>query len=104
MGKEENGGGSGAFIAGLVVGAVVGGALAAFFAPRPDEQTQQALRGRQEELRAMVEDFVARAREMLEEQKIRMDAAMEEAKLAAEKARADVMARFTEEADGELES
>jgi gas vesicle protein len=100
MAKECNGGGSGAFVAGLIVGAVVGGALAAFFAPRPDEETQQALRGKQEELRAMAEDFLARAKEMFEEQKARMDQAVEEAKAAAEKARTDVIARFQEEADG----
>ena len=95
------------FLAGFLLGAVAGTALALLFAPQSGEQTRQVLRdqgielkGRAEELsvkaREQAEEASARGRIVLEERVAELEEAVAEGKKAADKTRKDMMTKLDE--------
>lgn len=86
----------GAFFAGLIVGGLVGAAVALLMAPQSGEETRTLIRDRGIELKDRAveysQDARARAAAALEEARARADQALEEVRL-----RTDELARLTRE-------
>lgn len=99
MDRQDN---SSGFLSGLVVGAVVGGALALLLTPRSGRETREALRTKGLELReraeetipATAEEVLSRALQTIETQRERLQRAAEEARRAAEEAREELLRRY----------
>jgi gas vesicle protein len=99
------------FLAGFLLGAVAGTALALLFAPQSGEQTRQTLRdqsielkGRAEELsmkaREQAEEASARGRIVLEERVAQLEEAVVEGRKTAAQTRKDMMSKFDEARSG----
>jgi gas vesicle protein len=106
MAKDN--GGSAWFVAGFIVGGLVGFAAGLLMAPQPGEQTQAQLRERGIELKGMAEDLALEARKkaeelqeksqvVLEERKVRIEGAIAEGKEVAAKKKEELMAKLEEE-------
>ena len=100
------------FLAGFLLGALAGTALALLFAPQAGEQTRQQLKeqsielkGRAGELsskaRERAEEVTARGRIVLEERVAELEEAVAEGKKAADKTRKDLMAKLEEARAGQ---
>ncbi|MGQ9584465.1 MAG: YtxH domain-containing protein [Anaerolineae bacterium] len=92
----------GDFLAGFVLGGLVGAAVALLLAPQPGEETRALLRERSIELRERADELSAEARklaaelqekgkETLGDQIGRVKEAVEEGKTAAQKAKEDLL-------------
>jgi len=103
-----NDNGSGWFVAGFIIGGLVGFAAGLLTAPQPGEQTQAQLRERGIELKGMAEDLALEARKkaeelqekgqvVLEEQKVRIEEAIAEGKEAMGEKKEEMMAKLEEE-------
>ena len=79
-------GGGGEFFAGFLIGAIVGGVAALLLAPQSGEETRQRLEESGIELKE-------RGRIALEEQKAKLEQAIEEGKEAAAKKREDLLGK-----------
>lgn len=111
MKESESGGG---FVAGFLLGGIAGAALALLLAPRTGDENAGTLRERTIELRLKAEEAAAKAREeadellargkvMFDEQKVRVQDAMEEGKEAAAQKRSELLSRYrTAKQTGEL--
>ena len=84
--SDNNGGETGAFLAGFILGGLVGAAVAMIMAPASGEETRRQIRERGIELRDRAEDAAEEARKRAEE------AAMEARKRAAAQKRDDLSA------------
>lgn len=102
MRSGERGGG---FIAGFLLGGLVGAATALLLTPRSGEETRGSLRETGIELRVKAEEAAAKARleadelltrgkAILEEQKDRVLEAVEEGREAAAQKRAELLAKY----------
>ena len=103
-----NDNGSGWFVAGFILGGLVGFAAGLLMAPQPGEQTQAQLRERGIELKGMAEDLAYEARKraeglqeksqvVLEERKGRIEQVIAEGKEAAAKKKEELVAKLEEE-------
>jgi gas vesicle protein len=101
-------GNSGDFVAGLVIGGLIGAATALLLAPRPGDETLAQLREKGIELKDRAADLSAEAvkrvtdledkgRSALEEQKSRIQGAVEEGKVAAQRKRDEMLDALAEE-------
>ena len=110
---SDNGSETGAFLAGFIIGGLVGAATALILAPQSGEQTRTQLRERGIELRDRAEDvtedarkraeqaavearkraeeLAGRGREVYEQQRVRLGSAVEEGKKAALRKRDELM-------------
>jgi len=99
---------SGDFAAGLVIGGLIGAAIALLLAPRPGDETLAQLREKGIELKDRAADLSAEAvkrvsdledkgRSVLEEQKTRLQDAVEEGKTAAQRKRDEMLDALAEE-------
>ena len=101
----NNNGGSAWFVAGFIVGGLVGFAAGLLMAPQPGEQTQAQLRERGIELKGMAEDLALEARKKAEELqekgqftlKERIGEAVAEGKAAAAQRKEELVAKLEEE-------
>ena len=93
------------FLAGFLLGAVAGAAMALLFAPQSGVETRRQLKERGIELKDRAEEVSAQAREraeeitargriVLEERVAQLEEAVEEGKKAAEKTRKDLAAKL----------
>ena len=91
----------GTFLAGLVLGGLVGAAMAMLMAPASGPETRRQIREKSLELRAQAEQQVEEARKraeemqersrvVLEEQKARLNKAIEDAKRGTKQAQEDL--------------
>ena len=91
----------GTFLAGLVLGSLVGAAVAMLMAPSSGSDTRRQIREKSLELRAeaehqmeearkLAEEAQERGRVVLEEQKTRLNQAIEDAKRTTSQAKADM--------------
>lgn len=103
------------FLAGFLLGAMAGTALALLFAPQTGEETRQRLRdqsielkGRANEMGATAkeraEEVSARSRIVLEERVAQLEEAVSEGKKAAGKTRKDLMGKLDDYRTGERPS
>lgn len=108
--KNEGGG----FMGGFLLGALLGAGLGLLLAPRPGEETRQILAEKGDELLShadqwraqadqvkaaigeVADEFVTRARGVIEEQREALRDAFAEGRQAAEQAAADLQARVHE--------
>ena len=106
MGDESKGA---EFLAGLIIGGVIGAAAALLLAPQPGEETRADLRERgielkermielSEEARRRAEDLQAEGRATVETQKARVEEAIEEGKKAASKKKKELLDELEREA------
>jgi len=95
------------FLAGFLLGAIAGTALALLFAPQPGEQTRQQLREQSIELRGRAEELSGKAREqaqelsargriVLEERVASLEEAVAEGKKAADQTRKELLHKLEE--------
>ena len=100
------------FLAGFLLGALAGTALALLFAPQSGEQTREKLRDQSIELKGRAEELTAKAREqaeelsargriVLEERVAQLEEAVSEGKKAADKTRKELMGKLEEARGGE---
>jgi len=93
------------FLAGFLLGAVAGAAMALLFAPQTGEETRRQLKERGIELkdkadeisaqvRERAEEASARSRIVLEERVAQLEEAVAEGKKAAEKTKKELMAKL----------
>lgn len=98
----ENDSEFGSFLAGFVIGGLVGAAVALLLAPQSGEETRTIIKERSIELKdkavETAEDTRLRAEKALEEARLRADQAREEVKVRAEE-----LARLTKERATELQ-
>jgi gas vesicle protein len=94
MADEEGGGGGSGFVAGLLIGALAGAALAMILAPATGEDTRDLLVAKAREARERARDtagdagdLLARGRDIVAEAKTRLDGAISEGKDAASRQR-----------------
>jgi gas vesicle protein len=103
MMSSDEGGGS--FLSGFLLGGIVGAAVALLLTPRSGEENREDLRGRSIELKTKAEaaasrmieetdDLPTRVKVVLEEQKSRVQEAIEEGKESAALKRAEMMQRY----------
>jgi gas vesicle protein len=103
MSKESDGGAG--FVAGFVLGGIAGAALALFLAPRSGEESRSGLRDRTIELKIKAEEAAAKAREeadellargkvLFDEQKSKVQEAVDEGKDVAGQKRSEMMSRY----------
>ncbi len=101
---NESKGGSG-FVAGFLMGGVAGAALALLLAPGRGDENWELLRERSIELRTRAEEAAARAREeadellarsktILEEQKSRVQEAVDEGRDVASQKKSELLSRY----------
>ncbi len=101
---KESEGGSG-FVAGFLLGGIAGAALALFLGPKNGDENREMLRERSITLRVKAEEAAARAREeadelltrgkvILEEQKSRVQEAVEEGRDAANQRKSELLSRY----------
>jgi gas vesicle protein len=99
---NENDTDFGAFLAGLVVGGLVGAAVALLLAPQSGEETRTIIREKGIELKdravETAEETRARAERALEEARMRAEEAIEETRLRAEE-----LSRLTREKAAEFQ-
>ncbi len=111
MSDDREGGG---FLGGFLLGALVGAGLGLLLAPRAGEETRQIIAEKSDDLlshadqwrsqadqakaalREVADDFVSRARLVIDEQREALRQAFEEGRQAAEQAAADLQARIHE--------
>jgi gas vesicle protein len=102
MSSEENGSG---FLSGFLLGGLVGAAVALLLTPRSGEENREDLRDRSIELKSKAEVVASRAIEdadtlparikvVLDEQKSRVQEALEEGKESAAQKRAEMMEKY----------
>ncbi len=102
MGSE---GGSGDFLAGFLVGAFVGAAVALLFAPASGEEMRSQIREKSIELKDRAEDLTleaskkaeelkAKGQALVEEQKARFQEAIEEGKQVAARKKEELLAQL----------
>lgn len=102
MKEEENGGG---FLSGFILGGLIGAGLALLFAPRTSEEYRGQLREKSIELKLRAEEAAAKAREeaddllargrvAFDEQKLRIQEAVEEGRRAASTKKEELMGRY----------
>lgn len=96
---KERGGGMG-FWTGVILGAAAGAVGAMFFSPRSPEEMRAELKNRQEDIKGKAEDITSRAKEMADEQKSKLQMAMDEAKSTAETTREDLINRYRQDTEG----
>jgi len=92
-------GGSGDFLAGFILGGLIGGALALLFAPTTGEEMRGQIREKGIELRNLAEDLdlekiKAKGRVLVGEQRARFQEAVEEGKLAAARKKEQLLAQL----------
>ncbi|HUV94622.1 MAG TPA: YtxH domain-containing protein [Anaerolineae bacterium] len=92
-------GGSGDFLAGFILGGLVGGALALLFAPTTGEEMRGQIREKGIELRNLAEDLdletlKAKGRAVVGEQRARFQEAIEEGKQAAARKKEELLERL----------
>ncbi len=92
-------GSSGDFLAGFILGGLVGGALALLFAPTTGEEMRGQIREKGIELRNLAEDLdlekiKAKGRVLVGEQRARFQEAVEEGKLAAARKKEQLLAQL----------
>ena len=91
----------GTFLAGLVLGSLVGAAMAMLMAPASGQDTRRQIREKSQELRAQAEHQMEEARKraeemqehsrvVLEEQKAKLNQAIEDAKRGATQMKSDL--------------
>jgi gas vesicle protein len=101
---RESEGGAG-FVAGFLLGGIAGAALALFLTPRSGGENRDMLRERSIELRVKAEEAAAKAREeadellargkvILEEQKARVQEAVDEGRDAAGQRKSELLSRY----------
>lgn len=95
---NDNGGG--AFWAGLMIGAIIGGVAALFITPKRGEEMRQEIMRRGEEARARAEEMAERAKDTYEEQRSRFQQAVDEAKMASSEKTDEMLNRYRQEAEG----
>lgn len=108
---------SGDFLAGFVLGGLVGAAVALLLAPQPGEETRALLRERSIELKERADELSAeakklaaelqeRSKETLESQVGRLKEAVEEGKTTAEKTKEELLKKVkpAEESGAEAEA
>jgi gas vesicle protein len=106
MMAKDNGGG---FMAGFVLGGLIGAALAILFAPQPGEQTVSMIREKGNELKQRFGDMSPE--EVKETVKKSVREAIEEGRLAATRTKEEMLSRLdelkeaaeAEESSGEIE-
>jgi gas vesicle protein len=95
------------FLAGFLLGAVAGAALALLFAPQTGEQTRESLKSQSIELKGKAEEATARAREqaqdvsargriVLEERVAQLEEAMAEGRKTADRTRRELLNKLDE--------
>lgn len=94
MSRETRGG---EFLAGLIIGGLVGAAVALLFAPQPGEETRTRLREKGIELQGRLAEVGERGKEVFQEQRVRLEEAIEEGKEAAEKKKKEILAQIEAE-------
>lgn len=96
-----NDNGSGWFVAGFIVGGLVGFAAGLLMAPQAGEETRAQLSEKGIELKGRAEELAEELREkgqvVLEEQKVRIEEALAEGKEAAAKKKEELVAKLEEE-------
>lgn len=106
MSNESKGGGE--FLAGLIIGGLIGAATAILLAPQPGEETRAQLREKGIELKERVIELSEEARKKadewqeeglanLEAQKMRVEEALEEGKKAAAKKKKELLSELDQE-------
>ena len=96
------------FLAGLLIGGLVGAAAALLLAPQPGERIREELREKgielkervmelSEEARKMAEELQTESRTIVEEQKVRVGEAIQEGKKAAAKKKKDLLEELEKE-------
>lgn len=101
--KSENG--RAGFVPGFLLGGLVGAAVALLLTPRSGDETRDTLADRGIELKVKAEEVATKAREeadelltlgktVLEEQRTRIQEAVEEGKGAAAQKRAELLAKY----------
>jgi len=105
MSDESRGG---EFLAGLILGGLIGAAAALLLAPQPGDETRAELREKgielkdrmielSEEARRKAEDLQAESRAAVEGQKVRVEEAIEEGKKAAAKKKRELLEELDQE-------
>lgn len=87
----------GGFLAGVVIGGILGAALAFILTSSEDDETLQPLREKGIELKGKLEELEKKGKELLDEQVARVEEAVNEGKDAAQKKRDEMMAQFEAE-------
>jgi gas vesicle protein len=106
MSNESKGGAE--FLAGLIIGGLMGAAAAILLAPQPGEETRAQLREKGIELKGRVMELSDEARKKAEEwqeegratveaQKLRVEEALEEGKKAASKKKKELLEELDKE-------
>jgi gas vesicle protein len=96
------------FLAGLIIGGLIGAAAALLLAPQPGEETRAELRDKgielkervielSEEARRKAEDIQTEGRAAIETQKARVEEAVEEGKKAAAKKKQELLEGLEQE-------
>lgn len=96
------------FLAGLIIGGLIGGAVALLLAPQPGEETRAELKDKgielrervveiSEEARRKAEQWQEEGRTALETQKTRVEEAVEEGKKAAAKKKQELLDELEKE-------
>ena len=89
------------FLAGFVVGALVGAATALLFAPQSGEETRTLIRDKGIELREQADDLSVEARRRAESLQVQMKQAVNEGKSAAATKKEDLLTQLDQEDAGE---
>jgi gas vesicle protein len=92
---------TGDFIAGFLVGALVGAAAAFLLAPQSGEETRTMIRERGVELGQRAEELSLQAKERAEEYQTKMQQAVDEGKAAAAKRKEELLSQVSEESPAE---
>jgi gas vesicle protein len=99
------------FLAGLLIGGLVGAAAALLLAPQPGDRTREELREKgielkervielSEEARKVAEDLQTESRSIVDEQKSRLGEAIQEGKKAAAKKKKELLEDLEKQSDG----
>jgi gas vesicle protein len=92
---------AGDFVAGFLVGALVGAAAAVLLAPQSGEETRTMLRDRGVELGQRAEELSLQAKDRAGEYQTRMKQAVDEGKAAAAKRKEDLLTQVSKEPPAE---
>ena len=92
---------TGDFIAGFLVGALVGAAAAVLLAPQSGEETRTMIREKGVELGQRAEELSLQARDRAEEYQTKMMQAVDEGKAAAAKRKEDLLSQVSKEPPAE---
>jgi gas vesicle protein len=92
------------FLAGFVIGALVGAAAALLLAPQSGEDTRLQIRDKGIEIKGRAEDLQGQARDRADQLQVRMKEAVEEGKTAATKKKEELLSQLDgKQPLGELE-